>query len=632
MSRWRIVRFTRDVTVGASRLVGVTVVRFLMSCCTVFVILWIAVLLYVSFYYAYMPTVSHVRPVFLLFNSNCDDSRGKTLCSFPEANLSLSTGERILMRGQRYQVFLDLEMPHSPVNEKLGMFMVRVTFLSESGKVLASSERSGMLHYKSALLQSLGTVFYSLPMVLGFTEEKQIVQINLLEEYVEDSYHPAVGATVIVLSKEIEIYSAALRIEAHFVGLRYIMINWPVTSALLSITINFFIISAVFFFAYSAFSPDSGFEEHIAQPQADLDTVTEEQQRTLTRRRVRAGRDRPGTEDIPPASLTRPPRTGRLKPRKLSSSRTQAPSRSNGGMTRCASFPSSRWDWCILQRAPTSAAHKAPRSLHRNSPRHHSNDDLGSRTGCSCPGVIANGDGKYGSQVAYFQNPRSLTNSPVDTEPYYILSFREGRAWRSGRRHGSDGGDGYAVARYGSSVDGYPVVRQRAGDDVYPVLQPGSSGLRLSCTRKKVLEHDALSSGSSTECVHMRRSQKLLGGTSLGKSFDSARRCDHSAYERDFDHGCHDECRDGSDLSINEHLQSRVPDGAASSSEYIHNLASGARSAQDSGLVSSEQSVNRPLNDSEHGELVHKRSVNKTRARFGLSLKRMLSKRDDKSS
>lgn len=45
----------------------------------------------------------------------------------------------------------------------------------------------GMLHYKSALLQSLATVFYSLPMVLGFTEEKQIVQINLFEEYVEDS-------------------------------------------------------------------------------------------------------------------------------------------------------------------------------------------------------------------------------------------------------------------------------------------------------------------------------------------------------------------------------------------------------------------------------------------------------------
>jgi len=44
-----------------------------------------------------------------------------------------------------------------------------------------------MLHYQSALLQSLATVFYFVPMVLGFAEEKQIVIINLFEEYVEDS-------------------------------------------------------------------------------------------------------------------------------------------------------------------------------------------------------------------------------------------------------------------------------------------------------------------------------------------------------------------------------------------------------------------------------------------------------------
>lgn len=67
MSNWRIVGFVRNLTLAASRLVGVTVVRFFFSCCTVFVIVWIAVLMYVSFYYAYMPTVSHIRPVFLLF-------------------------------------------------------------------------------------------------------------------------------------------------------------------------------------------------------------------------------------------------------------------------------------------------------------------------------------------------------------------------------------------------------------------------------------------------------------------------------------------------------------------------------------------------------------------------------------
>ncbi|KAJ7384657.1 Berardinelli-Seip congenital lipodystrophy 2 (seipin) [Desmophyllum pertusum] len=404
-----------------------------------------------------MPTVSHVRPVFLLFNSGCENSRDKAnLCSFPEANLSLSTGERTLMRGQRYQVFLDLEMPHSPVNEKLGMFMVKVTLISDSGKVLASSERSGMLHYQSALLQSLATVFYSLPMVLGFAEEKQIVRINLFEEYVEDSYHPAVGANVIVLSKEIEIYSAALRIEAHFAGLRYIMINWPVTSALLAITINFFIISTVFFFAYSAFSPDPGYEEDV-QPAADLDTVTQEQQRALTTRR--AGREGPGTENLNTST------TGRFKPRKLRMSQNQAHSNSNGGLTRCASFPSTRWDRCLLHGAPSSTTHQASCALHRHGPRYHSNDDLADCRGCSCPDRVVGGDSEPCGKPARFQDLRPSTDSRIDTEPYYILNFRGGRAWRSRRRSYADGhvsieGDvRYPVARHGTDEDGYPVTR-----------------------------------------------------------------------------------------------------------------------------------------------------------------------------
>ena len=44
-----------------------------------------------------------------------------------------------------------------------------------------------MLHYKSGLLQSLSTLFFSLPMLTGFLEEKQIVPVQLHENYIEDS-------------------------------------------------------------------------------------------------------------------------------------------------------------------------------------------------------------------------------------------------------------------------------------------------------------------------------------------------------------------------------------------------------------------------------------------------------------
>lgn len=398
------------------------------------------------------------------------------------------------------------------------------------------------------------------------------------------------------------------------------MINWPVTSALITISINFFIISTVFFFAYSAFSPDSGYGEE-EQPPADLDSVTEEQQRALTTRRT--GRQGPGTGTL--GSSTRLPSTGRLKPKKVHTSRKEANGQLNGGLTRCASFPSCRWDRGILQGAPSAAAHQAPCSLHRNGPRYYSNDDLAGVTGCSCPDGVVVGDNEYGGNPARFQELCPSAASRIDTEPYYILNFRGGRTWRSGRRPyadgrvGTEGEDGYTVARAGSDEDGYPVRRHNV------------SGFRSRYAWKKVPEHGNLSSASSTECIHTRtnRRRRRVRPFSFDKSSDSDEGCEHHAYTRDFDYGCHHECMDCSDSTFDGPLKCRIPDGAASSSENLHSWAPGAMSGQDSGPISSEQSTSRPLSERDHTSPQYKRSVNKTRARFGLSFKRILSKKDD---
>lgn len=398
------------------------------------------------------------------------------------------------------------------------------------------------------------------------------------------------------------------------------MINWPMTSALIAITINFFIISTVFFFAYSAFSPGPDYEEY-EQPAADLDTVTEEQQRALTIRRTR--REGPGTENR--RSSTRLPSTGRLKPRKLHTSPKQANGQSNGGLTRCASFPSCRWDKGVLQGAPSSASHQAPCSLHRHGPRYYSNDDLAGCQGCSCPDGVVVGDSEHGENSVRFQNLRPSTDSRIDTEPYYVLNFRRGRVWRSRRRP-------YAEGRVGTEgEDGPTVTRPSSDEDGHPVRSHSVGGFRSRYAWKKVPEHGDLSSGSSTECIHtrMNRRRKRVRPFSFSKNSDSDEGCQHHGYAREFDYGCPHECVDCSDLTLDGPLKCRVPDGAASSSERLHNWAPGAISTQDSGPISSEQSTSRPLSETDHTSPQNKRSVNKTRARFGLSFKRILSKKDD---
>ena len=44
-----------------------------------------------------------------------------------------------------------------------------------------------MLHYESSLVRLFRTIFYSLPLTLGITEEKQKVELNFFDDYIDDS-------------------------------------------------------------------------------------------------------------------------------------------------------------------------------------------------------------------------------------------------------------------------------------------------------------------------------------------------------------------------------------------------------------------------------------------------------------
>ncbi|KAF6102319.1 BSCL2 lipid droplet biogenesis associated, seipin [Phyllostomus discolor] len=111
--------------------------------CTILLLLWVSVFLYGSFYYSYMPTVSHLSPVHFYYRTDCDPS-ASLLCSFPIANVSLAKGgrDRVLMYGQPYRVTLELELPESPVNQGLGMFLVTISCYTRGGRIISTSSRS----------------------------------------------------------------------------------------------------------------------------------------------------------------------------------------------------------------------------------------------------------------------------------------------------------------------------------------------------------------------------------------------------------------------------------------------------------------------------------------------------------
>ncbi|KAK7790997.1 hypothetical protein R5R35_011456 [Gryllus longicercus] len=203
------------------------------------VIIWIAIFLYIAFYNTYMPSIFHSRPVHLQFKS-CDEEKG--ICSFPAAHVRLTRKQQLLMVGQSYKIHVNLEMPESPANKELGMFMTCAEMRGKNGMLIDSSCRSAMLHYRSGLLHLIKTLVMSPMLIYGTSEEKQTVTIELFSDFEEDQNHPVTNIYVEIQSRYIELYSATLEIYAHFTGLRYLMFHWPVLSAAVGICSNLFFI------------------------------------------------------------------------------------------------------------------------------------------------------------------------------------------------------------------------------------------------------------------------------------------------------------------------------------------------------------------------------------------------------
>ncbi|XP_067621895.1 seipin [Eurosta solidaginis] len=210
-------------------------------------IIWIAVFLYVAFYYTYMPAISHTRPAHMQFKSCLDSS---TPCTFPNAHVSLTKKQQLLMVGQAYRVIVQIDMPESPQNLELGMFMVCGEMRDTQALLRGQSCRSAMMRYRSPLIRTITTWALSPLFVLGLKEEFQRIPVEIFGNYLEERQHPITDVYVEIQSQKIQFYTVSLHIVADFTGLRYIMHNWPILSAVVAISTNLFFILVIFLLSW----------------------------------------------------------------------------------------------------------------------------------------------------------------------------------------------------------------------------------------------------------------------------------------------------------------------------------------------------------------------------------------------
>ncbi|XP_031158921.1 seipin-like isoform X2 [Sander lucioperca] len=229
----------------------------------VVLLLWTAAFLYGSFYYSYMPKAAFSSPVHYYYRADCE-SPASFLCSYPVANVSLMRNKKhVLTFGQAYRMSLQLEMPDSPTNQELGMFMIKTTCFSRDGEQVASSARSSMLRYHSDLLMNLRTLLFLPAFLTGVAEQEQVLQVELFSDYTDDPYAPSVTAVIEIMSNKVQIYSSQLYIHAHFTGIRHLLFNFPLISALVGVSSNFIFLSLLFVLSYARllFRVDLGAEQ-----------------------------------------------------------------------------------------------------------------------------------------------------------------------------------------------------------------------------------------------------------------------------------------------------------------------------------------------------------------------------------
>ncbi|CAI6355033.1 unnamed protein product [Macrosiphum euphorbiae] len=175
---------------------------------------------------------------------SCYNNKGS--CDYPSAHVQLTKSHQLLMIGQKYKITVYVELPESPVNEKIGMFMLCVRLSDKFGYLVSSSCRSSRLRYMSQLYRAVHILFMVPFYLTGLSAEKQLIQLEMYTDFEEDQLHPVTDIYFEMLNHDIQIYSANINIFANLGGLRYLMFHWPIVSACLGIGSTFLFVFFVF--------------------------------------------------------------------------------------------------------------------------------------------------------------------------------------------------------------------------------------------------------------------------------------------------------------------------------------------------------------------------------------------------
>jgi hypothetical protein len=224
---------------------------------TAFILLGIAIAGYVLFYWSYIPRIGFSRTVHLQFDQVLQYQHDPaTINPYPHGSVKLAPD---LISAQDYDIKVELTLPHTPSNREAGNFMIETKLYSpegiiptvqaslppetppiQSAQALATSRRPALLPYRSRPVRLLRTVMELPYFVFNFRSESTTLHVPVFDRV---SFPRGWRSTPSTLHLEIQsthtlqISSAYVHFRARFTGLRWLMYNHRIISAMVFITI-----------------------------------------------------------------------------------------------------------------------------------------------------------------------------------------------------------------------------------------------------------------------------------------------------------------------------------------------------------------------------------------------------------
>lgn len=86
---------------------------------------------------------------------------------------------------QVYDVSIQLHVPTSDINFDIGNFMIDIELQTKNGSSILKSSRPAILRYQSRTQRVMRVFVKALPLLVGLSEESQIITTKLVDNYME---------------------------------------------------------------------------------------------------------------------------------------------------------------------------------------------------------------------------------------------------------------------------------------------------------------------------------------------------------------------------------------------------------------------------------------------------------------